>query len=168
MLAQEPIALSAKQKKSARMKEWYLETKDVRLVKAKEYRQNNKASFNKYRNDYRTKNPAGIFDCIKQSAKKRGVVLDIVRTDFIDWHNAQPKVCVYCSRSEDEANKDVLVVRNKATRLTIDRKDNEVGYTLRNIALSCMRCNAIKSNYFSYDEMKEIGEVIKRKHECQK
>jgi hypothetical protein len=161
-------AVLAKQKKAARMKLWYAETKETRLESARKYRQENKAAFNQYRNNYRTKNPAGIFDCIKQSAKKRGVVLGISRADFIDWHNVQPKVCVYCSRSEDEANKDVLVVRNKATRLTIDRKDNEEGYTLRNITLSCMRCNSIKSNYFSYDEMKEIGVVIKRKHECQK
>jgi len=158
----------AKKKKAERNKLWYEKTKETRLEASRKYRKENKAAFNQYRNNYRTKNPAGIFDCIKQSAKKRGITLEIERTDFINWHNAQPKVCVYCSRSEDEANKDVLVVRKKATRLTIDRKDNEGSYILSNIALSCMRCNSIKSNYFSYEEMKEIGEVIKRKCECQK
>ena len=160
-------ALLAKQKKAARMKLWYAKTKETRIASARKYRQENKAAFNQYRNNYRTKNPEGIFDCIKQSAKKRGIVLGVSRLDFVDWHNAQPKICVYCSRSEDEVNQDVLVVRNKSTRLTIDRKNNDEGYFLDNLTLSCMRCNSIKSNYFTFDEMIEIGKIIKRKSQCQ-
>ena len=46
----------------------------------------------------------------------------------------------------------------KIRRLTVDRKDNDKGYSLDNMVLACHRCNSIKGDWFSYDEMKEIAE----------
>lgn len=36
--------------------------------------------------------------------------------------------------------------------LSIDRKDNKLGYQLKNISLACLRCNNIKSDFFSEEE----------------
>ena len=51
-------------------------------------------------------------------------------------------------------------------QLSIDCKDNDLGYTIDNIVLACDRCNFIKSNIFTYEEMCFIGEnLIKPKWE---
>jgi len=47
---------------------------------------------------------------------------------------------------------------NRTARLTVDRIDNSLSYSGENIVLSCPRCNMIKSNYFSFEEMREIGQ----------
>ena len=45
-------------------------------------------------------------------------------------------------------------------RLTIDCKDNSLGYIKDNLILACDRCNFIKSNIFTYEEMLFIGETF--------
>ena len=51
-------------------------------------------------------------------------------------------------------------------RETNDRMDNSLGYSISNIALSCQRCNNIKGNFFTYDEMVKIGRIIRKKLLC--
>jgi len=41
--------------------------------------------------------------------------------------------------------------------MSIDRKDNNKGYTSDNVTSACFLCNKIKGSFFSYEEMKEIG-----------
>ena len=41
-----------------------------------------------------------------------------------------------------------------------DRIDNSKGYERGNLALACLRCNAIKNNYFTKEEMLIIGKII--------
>jgi hypothetical protein len=48
--------------------------------------------------------------------------------------------------------------------LTIDRKDNNFGYTSKNIVLACDICNVVKSNIFTEKEMLEIGKIIKKRY----
>ena len=47
--------------------------------------------------------------------------------------------------------------RSKAMGFSIERKENNKGYTKNNIALACFHCNTIKSNFFTAAEMKEIA-----------
>lgn len=158
----------AKKKKSERMKIYYQNNKESRKLKSKEYRDNNKDAFNRYRNNYRTKTANGIYDVIKQGAKKRGVEFLITKEWFADWYNSQEKKCCYCDRTEDDVIKDESIIRKKMTRLTIDRVVNLDGYKEGNLTLACMRCNSIKSNFFTYDEMILIGKIINTKSKCQK
>ena len=44
--------------------------------------------------------------------------------------------------------------------MTIDRMDNAVGYHGVNCASCCYVCNRIKSNFFTADEMKKIGQLF--------
>ena len=131
--------------------------------KQQEYRQNNLEAYNNYRNNYRTKNARGIFDVLKQSAKKRNVDFLLTRDDFEYWHNSENKNCFYCKRTEEKVLSSDAVMQTKCNRLTIDRVDNDKGYSLKNIVLCCKRCNAIKSNYFNKEEMLLIGNIIKNK-----
>ena len=131
--------------------------------KQKAYRKENLEAYNNYRNNYRTKNARGIYDVLVQGAKKREIEVTITRDEFELWHNSEPKICFYCQRKEETILKTDAVMQIKCNRLTIDRVDNNLGYSLGNIKLCCKRCNAIKSNYFTKDEMFLIGQIIKQK-----
>ncbi len=84
---------------------------------------------------------------------------------FVDWYTKQEKKCVYCDITEkdwvDFYGSDHI---KSAKRLTIDRIDNNIGYILENIALSCYRCNFVKNEIFTPEEMLKIAqEYIKPK-----
>jgi hypothetical protein len=43
----------------------------------------------------------------------------------------------------------------------LDRKDNSLGYSVDNCVVCCARCNEAKSDHFTYDEWKQIGNLIR-------
>ena len=45
--------------------------------------------------------------------------------------------------------------------LEIDRIDNSLGYDVTNCVLACALCNMAKSDKFTYEEFKRVGDVIK-------
>jgi hypothetical protein len=100
----------------------------------------------------------GIYSYLKGSAKARNINFNISESVFIKWYTTQKRLCVYCKRTEKESIKDR---QGKIYRLTIDRKDNNKGYILKNLALCCHKCNEIKSNIFTYEEMISIGNILK-------
>ena len=108
--------------------------------------------------------PAGIYISIKAQAKIRNKQFSIIKEDFIDWYNKQIKKCYYCKRTIQETKQDSF---NRHRRLTIDRTDNNKGYIVNNIVLACRRCNAIKSNYFTEQEMLKIGKIIQNKEKIE-
>jgi len=134
---------------------------------AKKYYKSHKEKIKKYYKIHRKKIlirqtlPTGVYILIKSSAKRRQVEFNLSKEDFINWLNKQPKTCIYCKRTLSEALKDR---NNKFKRLTIDRMDNSRGYEINNIVLSCYKCNAIKSNIFTYLEMLKIGKILQRKY----
>ena len=132
----------------------------------KQYRIKNKEI--KRKNYYRHKHdkdfyePKTIYSFLINNAKKRNLSVDFSYEKFFDWYNVQNCRCYYCKRAISEIKKDTKEKRRQH-RLSIDRKDNSVGYNLNNIVLACLRCNMIKGNYFSENEMQIIGMFIKRK-----
>ena len=107
-----------------------------------------------------THNPSEKYTSLVHSAKKRGKVVDMVRADFIKWLESQVKECVYCRIPEEKLN----LISLKTLNLTLDRKDNDVEYSIKNLALACRRCNFIKGSWFSYDEIIEIGKILQKKY----
>jgi len=102
--------------------------------------------------------PEGIYAHIKGGANHRSIVFNLIKEDFVKWYENQEKICIYCGRIEDEAIKD----RNgNYKRLSIDRKNNNLGYQLDNIVLCCHRCNTIKSKTFTYEQMIRVGNILK-------
>lgn len=57
--------------------------------------------------------------------------------------------CIYCGETDWR-------------KLGCDRIDNTKPYTKDNVVCSCARCNKLRSNKFTVDEMKEIGAVIRK------
>lgn len=81
----------------------------------------------------------------KTKDRKMGLnVCDIT----IDWmiSNIFSKPCFYCGDTN---------------RIGCDRLDNNKGHTMDNVVPCCVECNTARNNYFSVDEMKKIGMVIR-------
>lgn len=76
------------------------------------------------------------------------------------------KRCHYCGISEDEFYQvwggPFYGGFKRGHRLEIDRKVNSLGYDIENCVLACSVCNMAKSDKFSYDEFKQVGEVISK------
>jgi len=84
--------------------------------------------------------------------------LKITREEFVKWHNKQEKKCVYCGVKESDLIYLTDKYNSRSDRLSIDCMNNDLGYVKGNLVLCCWRCNALKSDVFTYEEMREIGE----------
>lgn len=75
------------------------------------------------------------------------------------------KTCHYCGIVEDEFNTiwgDTFYGGVKRGRkLEIDRKDNTSDYDTANCVLACAICNMAKSDKFTCEEFRRVGDVIK-------
>lgn len=99
-----------------------------------------------------------VFKYFIKKCKSRNIMVDITYEDFIKFTKIQ--TCTYC----DEPliwSKHKKWKSNIKCRYNLDRKDNKIGYNISNCCVCCPDCNSIKSNRFSYDEMLEIGKIIK-------
>jgi 5-methylcytosine-specific restriction endonuclease McrA len=148
--------------KRASAKRYYNSNKEIIAQKHRNYFIRNREKYAKYRREYRYNNPVGIYSTIKDGLNNkkqpRKILLKISKDDFVEWYNSQEKICFYCKRTFEETQSDEL--NRKVHRLTIDRIDNSKGYERGNLALACLRCNAIKNNYFTKEEMLIIGKII--------
>jgi hypothetical protein len=98
-----------------------------------------------------------LFTKLKREAKRRGILVDLTYTDFLAF--TEIKTCHYCGIGllwEQHGNGSCPV----KGRYNLDRKDNLIGYTNKNCVVCCPRCNASKSNTFSYSEWKSVGTLI--------
>jgi len=112
----------------------------------------------KHSKQYR-ESPVGIFQNIKGRIIYRDKrELYFTRDAFLEWWNSHPKICAYCGITQEEFANFQEHYKMKIRRMTIDRKNNSGQYTIDNIVMACHRCNSIKSDWFTYDEMKEIAD----------
>jgi len=93
----------------------------------------------------------------REAHRKRKPFL-ISKEEFLEWHENEPKHCRYCEISEENAWLMRKYFGAHGVQLSIDCKDNDLGYIIENLVLACDRCNFIKSNIFTYEEMLEIGQ----------
>ena len=66
--------------------------------------------------------------------------------------------CHYCGES---INWGPPFGQKRPSGLNLDRKDNNIPYSVDNVVVACRRCNYAKNNFFSYIEWKELGNIIK-------
>jgi len=98
------------------------------------------------------KTPQGRWCRLRDRANRESKSFEITLEQFSLWFEQEHK-CHYCGQ--------VLTTLNGSTTidsLNIDRKDNEKGYALDNIVLACRRCNSIKGNWLTYQQMLEIAQ----------
>lgn len=96
---------------------------------------------------YARNRSSGKYSASKSLAIKRGYVWELSREEY--YSVIESNACIYDGESLPP------------TGSGLDRKDNDIGYTLDNVVPCCTRCNTIKSDYWSYEEMVEIGKLFK-------
>jgi len=103
--------------------------------------------------------PAGVYTGLKQRINFwHTKPLIISKEDFIEWYEVQERVCVYCDISEGKLLLLDDAINNTTNKLTIECMENSIGYIGGNLALACRRCNLVKSDLFTFDEMREIAQ----------
>lgn len=127
-----------------------------------------KEYYAEYRNRIVGGNPRTIYSKKKNSARNHGITFAITIDEFVAWYADQDLKCSYCDIPQELITQKQWMMPNcNIHRLTIDRMKNENGYVMGNICLCCSRCNLIKSNIFSFEEARKIGqEFIKPKWEA--
>jgi len=75
-------------------------------------------------------------------SKKKDLVCDLTQED-IKYIIESP--CVYCGSTN---------------RIEVDRMDSSMGYTKMNTVPACHRCNTIKNNVVTYEEMMTIVDIL--------
>lgn len=90
---------------------------------------------------------------MKSSAKARKLTFNLFKNEFEEWYNTQDKRCCYCGIDEDR----LKVSGNLRSMLSIDRKDNNIGYEIANLCVACYKCNKMKGAFFTQSEWAEIA-----------
>lgn len=98
-----------------------------------------------------------IYNYLCTLAEKRGIGFDLTYEEFVKF--TKTTSCHYCEAPiewrEFGFNDGGLAPYN------LDRKDDQVGYTVCNSVVCCKRCNYGKGRWFSYQEWVEIGKTIR-------
>jgi hypothetical protein len=84
---------------------------------------------------------------LKQNALNRGFEVKITFEQYKSI--VKDKKCSYCN--------DELI-----TGSSLDRLDSNKGYTINNVTPCCNRCNMVKSNLLSYEEMKKVVDLLRK------
>jgi hypothetical protein len=100
----------------------------------------------------RKKPPTGrfLYSSYLSNCRRRNVFWGLSLEEFVKITSQN---CVYCGRKPSQ-------VRGTYTYNGIDRKDNDRGYTVKNSLPCCKTCNSVKSDRFTFEQMKKIGRVL--------
>jgi hypothetical protein len=97
--------------------------------------------------------------------KSKSLKGDMDFYEFRKWYES-PKKCEYCEITQEQLDalweKDPhLTKRSRGRKFEIDRKRPNDSYTLENIVCACYWCNNAKTDTFTEEEFKLIGQTIK-------
>ncbi|MDR2476783.1 MAG: hypothetical protein LBD18_03240 [Treponema sp.] len=102
--------------------------------------------------------------------KKRAEKITLPFEEFYAWYEQQEQKCCYCGITEAEiarliASGKLINKRlpQRGRRLELDRKNSSKGYNdFDNLALACYWCNNAKTDTFTHEEFKKIGQGFKQ------
>ena len=80
---------------------------------------------------------------MRSRAKDRGLEFKLTVPQIKELKEG---VCIYCGSKD---------------RITIDRKNNTIGYIYDNCVSACFKCNFFKGADISFEEMMMVGEIVK-------
>ncbi len=91
------------------------------------------------------------FGVLARRAERLGIPFHITFDEYCKWIKSQgesdSQVCLYCGLTINESKAfQRLRGKNRICGFTVDRIDNEKGYTLDNIQRICFLCNVIKGH----------------------
>lgn len=91
--------------------------------------------------------PEGRYKYACGEARRRGLEWKI---SFQEHINLVSNSCAYCNSELSKYG------------IGLDRKNNNQGYIIENVVPCCVRCNRVKNKYFTFEEFKILGNVIKK------
>lgn len=104
------------------------------------------------------------YNILLKRSRTAEIFCDITYEQFLNF--TKHETCFYCNEvigwkkhGYDASEK----TRGQAYHL--DRKNNDVGYTMENCVVACSRCNWSKSNLFTFEEWCRVGKVLKEMKE---
>lgn len=149
--------MKTKEEKAEYARNWYQKHLKRERLKRKVYNQRYMKRFLEWEKKYR-RTPPGFYAHVKKMALRNKREFDLEKQWFLNWLKEQGAQCCYCKR-------ELKYTAKKETAPSIDRIDNLKGYLKTNIVLCCARCNIIKNDLFTYDEMMELGKTIAKIHQ---
>lgn len=128
---------------------------------------------------------SGDIAALRSQCKKRGHEFKLSTSQVRDWWKCVPDCCHYCGvttkeylqlkaklQAYDGPSRLVHWARlrhfgelQKTARMTIDRRDNELGYVEGNLVKACLLCNMVKSGVLDEEEMLFIGPHLRQRLE---
>lgn len=129
---------------------------------SRKYRENNIDKIRKRGREF-CYTAMGIYKRMKQHCREKKHIIDICsREEFIQWFNIQEKKCIYCDIPQQLLNTVDWGRKDCRHTMSIDRMDNNKGYSIDNICISCDVCNIAKNRTMSLKEMKLVGKSINK------
>ena len=113
-----------------------INNRELLRLQSKEYRKNNKQKLKDFHCGVKRK-----YHVLKTCASRRNISVSITIEQYENI--IKSRVCYYC---------DVDISNMSGSGL--DRKDNNVGYTIDNVVQCCKTCNTIKMNH-TVEELKK-------------
>lgn len=129
---------------------------------------------------------SGDIGALRGECRKRGQQFMLSTSQVRDWWKRTPDVCHYCGVNIEEylelkekllmydgTSRLLHAVRQQhfgklreAARMTIDRRDNELGYVEGNLVKACVVCNMVKGGVLDEEEMLFVGPHLRRRLEA--
>lgn len=100
-----------------------------------------------------------LYNILKSKGVQKGKWLDLSFEEFLEF--TKITTCHYCWETVVWRPHD----KKSGSAYNLDCKDNILGYTKLNLVVCCGRCNAGKSDKFTYNEWVEIGKCIRAMRE---
>jgi hypothetical protein len=99
-----------------------------------------------------------LFNQFKVNVKQHrsSIEVNLTYEQFLEF--TKEKHCSYCGGSLYWTEYDLT---KNGGAYNLDRKNNSLGYTKDNCTVCCGDCNKVKSNRFTYEQMLQIGALIK-------
>lgn len=96
-----------------------------------------------------------IFNILTSQAKRRGIPVQLSYEEFVEFTSIVE--CVYCKTPVSWLKHHT---KGCEKRTNLDRKNNTLGYSRENCVVCCYRCNSLKLNQLTYEQMLEIGKLL--------
>lgn len=99
---------------------------------------------------------------VKRAARRKNLKFTLTISTVV---SLMYQNCFYCGAKP--SNRMRMLNRKRYHNFTLvysglDRKDNSRGYTEDNVVPCCLRCNRIKSDIFSFEEMVALAEFLQQ------
>ena len=129
----------------------YRATSEQFRLSNERWKKSNPDKMRQYRANYNI-SLKGKLTKLRLRAKRDIIPFEIKLEAFIQWYMRQGEICFYCGKPVFTGHG-----QKKLNGYSFDRRDNNKGYTLENLVLSCNQCNMIKGSWFTEEQMLEIA-----------